>query len=157
LGNETPWQMALLPGGSTARGAAFPVVTAGNNMALGYLAIFIIPFSVTMTTGVTFYLMTTDDGSFSADLGNTCRFGITVKKVTASNTLFPGGAEQKVTVTNAATSGQLVQTPLAVANANLNTAGPGDTVMVRFRRIGGDPLELTMGRVLVPSIHVKNT
>jgi hypothetical protein len=157
LGNETAWQMQVLPNG-TARGIAFPKITTGNFTALGYVGIFTIAPSFTMTTGITIYVNSTDDGTIAADLGNTWVLGVTAMKVTAHNTTFGGGTEVTSTVTNSGTSGVLVQTAVALANASLNGAGAGDTIALRFRRVGSSTSDLVLGRVLItPSILVTDT
>ncbi len=154
MGEYIPLNLVLLPNG-TARGIAFPKVTTGNNTPYGYLATFVIPPGLTLTTGLEVYLNTTDDGAFAGDLGSTTVFGVTVKKVTAANTnMGSAGTEVTATITMAAASGQLVQTIVAVPNADLNGAAAGDTICVRIRRIGGNASDLVNGRVLMPAAHV---
>lgn len=154
MGEYIPLNLVLLPNG-TARGLAFPKVTTGNNTAYGFLATFVIPPGLTLTTGLEVYLNTTDDGAFAGDLGNTTVFGVSVKKITAANTdMSAAGAEVTSTITMAAASGKLVQTIIAVPNANLNGAGAGDTIALRIRRVGSNAGDLVNGRVLMPTGHV---
>jgi hypothetical protein len=157
MGEFLPLQMAVIPG-STARGIAYPPgPTVGANKATGWLAIFTLPPGLTYTTGLTFYLLTTDDGTFAADLGNTTVFGVAVKKCTAAAPTGTTGTEATATITMSATSGVFVQTAIAIANANLNSAGAGDTVCVRIRRIATSTSDLVLGRVIVPTVHVTDT
>jgi hypothetical protein len=154
VGEYIPLQLVVLPNG-TARGIAFPKVNVGNNTALGYLATFVIPPGLTITTGLEVYLNTTDDGAFAADLGNTTVFGVAVKKVTAANTnMSSAGTEVTATITMSANSGQLVQTIIQIPTADLNGAGSGDTICMRIRRVGTSTSDLCVGRILVPSAHV---
>jgi hypothetical protein len=157
MGEFIPLAMALIPG-SSARGLAFPPgPTVGANKANGWLSIFTLPPGLTYTTGLTFYITTVDDGTFAADLGNTTVFGVAVKKCTAAAPTGTTGTEATATITMAATSGVFVQTAVAIVNANLNSAGAGDTICVRIRRIATSTSDLCLGRVIVPAVHVTDT
>jgi hypothetical protein len=148
------------------RGASFQKINPGSASGTPavaweyYNCAFTIPANLTLTTGLTFFLILTDDGADATDLGKVVKFGFTVKRLNAAATTdlsASAGAEQTGTVTLQSTTGQVAIFSLAVANANLNSAAVGDLIGVRIRRMGGDAADTCNGRVVVVSGHVKNT
>ncbi len=120
-----------------------------------------LPANWTYSTGLTLYFNTTDDGADASDLGAGVKLGVTAKKInggSATTDIATGaGTEQTVTVTNSSTSNTIIQTSLAITNANLNSAGAGDTVLIRVRRIGTDASDTSNGPVLLLGGYIKNT
>jgi hypothetical protein len=165
LGNEADVQLANIPPqtgtlstSSTSWGIGFPKITLGQNVGLGYIGSFRIPSGTTLTTGITLYISTTDDGAFASDIGNTCVLGVECRKVTAANTLNVYGTATEETITMASPSGTFVQTAFAIPAANLNGAGPGDRIQVRVYRHGASASDLCFGRILIaPDITVEDT
>lgn len=129
--------------------------------AAGFSFVTVIPGSLTVGTGVTLSLGVTDDGADAADLGKVVRLGVTVKKLASgSDSLAIGtgaGTEQTVDVMLDATSGEITLGALAIANANLDSAGAGDTALVRVRRIGTHANDTCQGTALLTHVAIKNT
>lgn len=127
----------------------------------GYTYIGTIPANLTMGTGMTFSFVTSDDGKLAADLGKAVVLGITVKKLASgSDTLeiaTSAGTEQTLTITNDSTSGEVVLSTKAIANANLDSAGVGDTVLIRIRRLGANSSDTAFGPLLLHDVYVFNT
>jgi hypothetical protein len=120
----------------------------------GYTTMLTIPAG-TLTTGVTFRLLLTDDGTNSLDLGKVVRLGLTVKYLSANSTTnldTAAGDEKTVDVTLSTTAGGVAVGSLAIANADLDSAVVGGTIAVRVRRIGDHANDTCNGRVVL--LHV---
>lgn len=108
-----------------------------NGDSYGFGAVRKCPYS-TLTTGLTFDLMVTDDGSDATDLGKAVVLGVTVKKlVSGTDTLDIGtdaATEATTTITLDATSGQVVTGSVAITSLDSITAG--DWMLIRIRRVG---------------------
>lgn len=143
------------------RGLSLPKVTVGTAAAAaGFTFVTTIPGSLTMSTGLTFAFVVSDDGSSAADLGTVVRLGVTVKRLINDETIdidTAGGTEQTVDVTLSSTTGGVAVATLAVANANLDSAAVGNAIAVRVRRVGTASQDTCAGRVLLYGVHVKNT
>jgi hypothetical protein len=159
VGEYTPIQMGILPVGK-ARGLRLPKITAGNQKGLGYWGLVTIPAALTVSTGLTFTFPVTDDGAFGGDPGKVVRLGITVKKIASGETLdldTASGAEVTADITLESTSGNAHLASIAVANANLDSAGAGDAIMYRIRRVGTAAQDTVNGAVYLLPGHIKNT
>lgn len=165
LGNDTfaqltplPPQTGTLSTSTTAWGIGFPKIVTGNMTGYGYIGFFEIPTGSTMTTGITVYITTTDSGEFASDLGLATSFGIQVRLVSAATCVNTYGTATTHTITMAATTGTTVKTAFAITNANMNSAGAGDIVMMRIYRAGSVAADTAQGRVLMlPSVTVEDT
>jgi hypothetical protein len=178
VGYDTPYIRVIVPpaaptvessaGGGNICGMSFQ--KSYQTTALGYTnpiqdyynTIVLIPSNLTLTTGITFKFRVTDDGTSSADLGLVVQFGLTVYNVDSAsfNVSLPSaaaGAEQTVNVTLSATSGNIVSGSIAVANAQLASAGAGNTILLRLRRIGTAAADTCPGRVVIANSHLNNT
>jgi hypothetical protein len=130
-----------------------------NNVNYGYTTTFRLPASITYTTGVTakIYLTNLDAG----DAGKKCYVGVTVKRLAADETTdidSGAGTEQLVSVTLSSTNGGIAIGSLAIANANLDSAGAGDMVLIRLRRKSTDGTNDTaLGPVALIGVDVANT
>jgi hypothetical protein len=177
-----------LPGG--IRGLRFAKVTAGPTGTAGAAAgvmsgaqILGAIWFVTMpalTTGLTFVIHATDDGTNAADLGLNALFAIQCKIVVANALLnfgvpnyatttpflSPGGGaginavgpEQSAVLTLGATAGMFASVTIPVTNAQLGTgAAAGSIVMCRVRRVGVAATDTLPGSVIVTGINVANT
>jgi hypothetical protein len=129
--------------------------------AQGFTTVGVINAEHTVSTGVTLSLGVVDDGTDADDLGKVVRLGVTVKKlVSGSDTLdiaTNAGTEQTVDVTLDATAGEIVLGSLAIANANLDSTGAGDTFMMRVRRVGSASQDTCRGTALLTHVYVRNT
>ena len=117
----------------------------------GYVGLFTIPTG-TLTTGLTFKMLLTDNGTNTNDLGKVVRLGVTVKYLSANETtdLDTGaGTEQTVDVTLSSTANGVAVGSLAIANANLDSAVVAGTVAIRVRRIGDHANDTCNGRVIL--------
>jgi hypothetical protein len=141
---------------ATAAGVEMTRADAG-----GYTFLTTIPPGLTLSTGLTFQLVTVDDGRSSADLGLVVVLGLTVKKIASGTSNLDvtsgAGTEQTANVTLNGTSGVAVRTNVAVANANLNSAGAGDTIEVRVRRIGTNASDTALSPCLLTAVNIFNT
>jgi hypothetical protein len=129
--------------------------------AQGFTALVVINNEHTMGTGLTFQAGILDDGSDANDLGKVIRLGITVRTL-ASGTDEPditaaAATEQTVDVTLDATTGQIVLGSLAIANANLDSAAVGSTILVRIRRIGTASQDTCQGTAVLTHLYIRNT
>jgi hypothetical protein len=121
--------------------------------------VFQIPGNLTMGTGLTFYLLVTDDGT-SGDPGLVAKFGFTVKRLAADETTdgsASAGTEQTATVTLSSTASGVAILTKAIAAANLDSAAVGDFIAVRIRRMGADTADTAVGSVILLGAYVKNT
>jgi hypothetical protein len=127
----------------------------------GYTFRCTLPGNWTYSTGLTFNFDLTDDGADANDLGAGVRLGVTIKKINGgsetTDIAVNAGTEQNVTVTLSSTTNTIVSGSLAIANANLDSAGAGDTILVRVRRIGTDAADTAPGPVLFLGGYIKNT
>jgi hypothetical protein len=122
---------------------------------------FTIPTNLTITTGLTFQFRIVDDGQNAADLGLVVRIGVTVFNIDSGGFLVgltaASGAEQTTNVTLSSTAGAPVSGSIAIANAQLASAGAGNNVLIRMRRIGDNAADTCYGRPVIINAHVKNT
>ena len=120
-----------------------------------------IPADATVGTGISVHLFVTDDGADAADLGKVVKFGIAAKKIASDTDTLDltsaGGAEQTTTVTLNAAAGVVEIGTVTIANAALDSAGAGDLVALRVRRIGTDATDTCQGRVVLCGAYVWNT
>ena len=127
----------------------------------GFTAVCVINAEHTVGTGITLKIGVTDDGADSDDLGKVIRLGITVKKLASGTDDFDidsaAGTEQTVDITLDATSGQVVEGAKAIANANLDSAGAGDTFLMRVRRIGDASQDTCQGTAVLTHVYIRNT
>jgi hypothetical protein len=127
----------------------------------GYNALVTLPGSLAIGTGITLTLGLTDDGASTLGLGKVIQLGVSIKLVSsgsASTDLSAGGgSEQTVNVTLATTAQTIVVATLAIASANLNGAGPGDTIALRLRRVGTAVADTCPDRAVLLFTHVSNT
>lgn len=127
----------------------------------GFTAITAINAEHTMGTGLTLSIGVLDDGGDADDLGKVVRLGVTVKTLaTGADTLAIGtsaATEQTVDVTLDATSGEIVLAALAIANANLDSAAVGSTILVRVRRIGTASQDTCQGTAVMTHLYIRNT
>lgn len=117
----------------------------------GYTTTLFIPTG-SLTTGLTFLGLLTDDGRTPGDLGRVVRLGITVKRLVSGENAdldAAAGTEQTVDVTLQATSGNLTAFTLAIANANLDSAAVLNVIGIRIRRIASATQDTAQGRVLL--------
>lgn len=153
-----PPQTGTLSTSPTMRLLPFSKITTGNLTGYGYVGTVSIPTGLTMTTGITLYIVTTDDGAIAGDLGGTVVFGAQVRKANGATLVNTYGTATEVTITMSSTSGTTVKTAIAIANANLNSAGAGDNLLIRIYRKGTSTSDTCFGRVLVmPDIRVEDT
>src|SRR5262245_44670312 len=135
-------------------GPAVPLRKGDTN---GYSFLLTIPANLTIATGLTFKLDTVDDGKDAGDLGKVIVRGVTWRKVASGTDNLDiatgAGTEQTSNVTMNATSGVVVTTSIAVANANLGSAGAGDRVEVRVRRIGTSASDTCNGQALLCGVY----
>lgn len=126
-----------------------------------YTALVRIPTDWTVGTGLTFTTYLTDDGKTASDLGLVVRIGIAVKKIVSGTDTTDTSAsldtEATSDVTLDETTKTIVATDKAVANATLDAAGAGDTILVRVRRIGTATQDTAQGNVALLALNVANT
>lgn len=126
-----------------------------------YQYFFTIPANLTVATGLTFQARLTDDGTSAADLGGVVRLGVTAFNMDSgsflANLSAASGAEQTANITLSSTSGALASVSIAIPNAQLASAGAGNNVLIRLRRIGDNAADTCPGRVVLVNAHVKNT
>lgn len=136
------------------RGIAFPKYATAPPPV--YTDTIKIPGNATLTTGIKFDFLCTDDGKNANDLGLVAVLGVTVKKlVSGTDTLditVAGGPEVTGTVTLAATSGVATIATVSVPNASLDSAAAGDAIEVQFRRVGSNASDTLNGRLAVTRI-----
>ena len=141
------------------RGVKLPKYKLANNGLYGYTTLAVLPANLTYGTGLTikFYL-TNHQGS---DVGLKVYIGVTVKKLAANETTdidTGAGTEQLVSVTLSSTDGGVAIGSLAIANANLDSAGAGDAVALRIRRKGTDGTNDTaQGAAILLGVDIRNT
>jgi hypothetical protein len=127
----------------------------------GFSALAQIPGSLTISTGLTLAIGLVDDGADSNDPGKVIRVGVTVKKIAGGTDSYDiatnAGTEQTVDVTLNSTAGVAVQGSLAITNANLDSAGAGDTILIRLRRLGTASADTLVGPAILTFVGVKNT
>jgi hypothetical protein len=177
VGYDSPYNRVIVPpaaptvesasGGGNVCGMSFQ--KSYQTTALGYTnpiqdyynAIVTIPANLTVSTGVTFQFRITDDGTNAGDLGLVVQFGLTIYNVDGSGWLTgltaANGAEQTANVTLGSTSGAAASGSIAVANAQLASAGAGSNILLRLRRIGTASADTCPGRVVMIAGHLKNT
>jgi hypothetical protein len=123
--------------------------------------VFTIPANLTVTTGITVQFRFTDDGTNSADPGTAAVIGVMAYNVDGSsfnvNLGVDGGTEQTGTVTLASTAGQIASLNIAIANAQLASAGAGNSVLLRLRRVGTNASDTCGNSIVLVGTHVKNT
>ena len=174
LGNDGSVSLVLAPGealGSAGgtnvpsgdiRGLSLPrYLTATNVAHYGYVALFRIPASLTMGTGLTFKVYLTDDGRNAADLGLVVAVGIGLKRLAANATDDEdvGGATEVITpCTLSTTSSGVSITSIAIATAALPaSAAVGDLLLLRIRRVGTNSGDTCGGRAILLQVEVQNT
>jgi hypothetical protein len=127
----------------------------------GFTAVTAINAEHTMGTGLTLSIGVLDDGTDAADLGRVVRLGVTVKTLaTGADTLdiaTSAATEQTVDVTLDATAGEIVLASLAIANANLDSAAVGSTILIRVRRIGAASQDTCQGTAVLTHVYIRNT
>jgi hypothetical protein len=127
----------------------------------GYVALFETPGANTQGTGLTFKVALVDDGSSAADLGKVVRIGITVKLIaTGADTLdldTSAATETATDITLDATSGEVVVSAIAIANAALDSVVVNRIAAIRIRRIGSHANDTCNGRVILLGCFVRNT
>lgn len=135
------------------------LVTTVNNEY--YQCVFTIPANLTVSTGLTLQLRLVDDGTNGAAPGTGVVIGVTAFNVDSAsfNVALTGasGAEQTGTATLNATSGIPASLNIAIPNAQLASAGAGNNVLLRIRRIGTNASDTCPSRAVLLSGHVKNT
>lgn len=113
-----------------------------------------------LSTGLTFQTMLVDDPN-NSDPGKVVHLGITVKLLaTGADSLVIGTAgatEQLFDVTMPATSGLVILTSTAIANANLDTAVAGARLLIRVRRNGSHANDTHKGRVVLGAVSISDT
>src|SRR5262245_61891573 len=129
-----PWSSSMLSG--DLRGLRLNKIDT-----CAYNAVFVIPGSLTMATGLTltFMVVNCEPPEYADELGKVLRLGVTFKRMAdAESTDIDTGAatEQTKDITLDATAGNVDVSTLAVGTANLDSAVVGDAVAVRIRRIG---------------------
>jgi hypothetical protein len=125
-----------------------------------YSTVFQLPASLTYATGLTFYFLVTDNGENQGDPGLVLQLGLTVKKLASGDTpsfATAAGTEQTSNVTLQSTAGQFTLASFAVANANLDSAGAGDVVAVKLRRVSSAAADTMVGSATIIPVAVKNT
>ena len=175
-----------LPGG--IRGVRFPKIVAGPTGTAGAAAgvmsgaqilgaIFTVAIPAAMTTGLTFVIQGTDDGTNAGDLGLVALFAVQTKVIasgaylnfgvpnyaTTSPFLSPTsgsganatGVETSATMTLGATAGLGVQASIPIITANLgNSAAANSLVLCRLRRVGMATTDTLQGSVIVTGVAV---
>lgn len=123
-----------------------------------------IPTDATVGTGLTFRLFLCDDGdTLTPPVASfaTIQIGLTVKKIVSgtdtSDMTTAAGTEQTSDIALSTTSKVMTVSDFAVANANLDSAGAGDNVMIRLRRIGSAATDTFRGRAVLAHLTVFNT
>jgi hypothetical protein len=167
-------RFAKVTTGPTGTGGAAPGVMSGAQV-LGAVWFLTIPGA--MTTGLTFIIHGTDDGTNAADLGLNALFAIQTKVVTAGSYLnfgvpnyatttpflSPGGGsgantvgvETSAVMTLGATAGLFASATIPIITANLgNAAAANSIVMCRVRRVGMAATDTLPGNVIVTGINV---
>lgn len=193
LGITTPAQYvtagvntsAQLMGGP--RGLAFRKITAGATGTSGAAAgvpsgvqtlgaLFLVTIPTAMTTGLTFILHCTDDGTNAADLGLVAFMGIQTKVLAAnvlcnmgvsviSTSTFVNatsgsgasliGPEQTGSVTLSSTAGGFSTVSIQITTANLgNSAAANSVLLCRVRRIGQSTSDTLAGRLVLLGLNV---
>lgn len=117
----------------------------------GYTTLFYIAAG-SLTTGLTFAGLITDDGRTPGDLGRVVRLGVTVKRlVSGENADLDVGAATEATtdVTLQAVSGNLTRFTLAIANAGLDSAAVTELLAIRIRRVATASQDTAQGRVFL--------
>ena len=175
-----------LPGG--IRGLRFPKIVAGPTGTAGAAAgvmsgaqtlgaIFTLAIPAAMTTGLTFVIQCTDDGTNPSDLGLTAIFGLQTKVITSTSYmnfgipnyattspfLSPGGGSGANTI-GVETSGSVSlnvspgvysSCSIAIITANLgNSAAANSVVLCRLRRVGMATTDTLPGSILVTGVAV---
>jgi hypothetical protein len=160
LGNDLGNNLAIGVN-SDFRCFVFPKYARGNLATYGYTGMFRVPLNLTMGTGLTFKIYTTDDGTNAGDLGLVVVFGLILKRLTTASTLsLESGAATEVTgnVTLQATTNEITIGSVVIANANLPASlAVGDLVGWRLRRVGTSASDTVLGKVLVPRVEINNT
>ena len=114
-----------------------------------------IPLNVTITTGLTWKMMITDDGTNSADLGLAVRLEVTPYNLSASGAIVDwsvSGSKGTVTAANvtlSSTSGGVATCSIAIVAANLASLASGNWFGFRIRRVGDNAADTCLGRVLL--------
>jgi hypothetical protein len=182
-GNQTTPQ---LPGG--IRALRFPKITQGATGTAGAAAnvpsgiqtlgaTFFLGIPVAMTTGLTFIVQCTDDGTNPADLGQTAIFAVQTKVITSTSYLHfgipnyatttpflsPGGGsganaigvETSGNVSLNVSPGIYSSTSIQIITANLgNAAAVNSVVLCRLRRVGMAATDTLQGSILVTGVSV---
>ena len=169
-----------LPGG--IRGVRFPKIVAGPTGTAGAAAgvmsgaqtlgaVFFLGVPITVTTGLTFVVQCTDDGTNPSDLGQTAIFGLQTKIITSTSYLNFGipayattspflnvstgtganttGAEVSNGVTLGLTAGLYASTSIQIANASFTA---NTVVMCKLRRVGMATTDTLAGSILVTGV-----
>jgi hypothetical protein len=152
----------IQPGGADFRGLSLPRNVTGSAayQLAGYTAVRAVAPSPALTTGLTFKILLTDDGSQASDLGKVVRIGITAKRLVNDEVLVvdAGAAgEQTVDVTLSATTLGVAVASLAITAANLDSPAVGDFILIRLRRVATAAQDTCMGRVVFLGAMVSNT
>lgn len=138
---------------SQVGGGSFDGIALPKNDALACLDVVKIPGDATLTTGIKFDFVVVDDGKEPFDLGKVAVLGVAVKTLTDNtdnlDVATSGGAEVTANATLAATSGVVRIVTVSVPTASLDAATAGDTIAVRFRRVGSSVADTLNGRLLV--------
>lgn len=123
-----------------------------------------IPTDATVGTGLTFRLFLCDDGdALTPPVASfaTIQIGLTVKKIVSgtdtSDMSTAAGAEKTSDIALSTTAKVMTVSDFAVANADLDSAGAGDNVMIRLRRIGSAATDTFRGRAVLAHLTVFNT
>jgi hypothetical protein len=170
------------------RGLRFPKITAGPTGTAGAAAgvmsgaqtlgaIFFVTIPSSMTTGLTFIIHGTDDGTNPADLGYAALFGIQTKVLAAGSYMNFGvpnyatttpflnaaagsganatGPEASAALTLGASPGLFVTCSVTITTANLGTGAAANSVlMCKIRRVGMATADTLPGSVLVTGVNV---
>jgi hypothetical protein len=194
MGMAAPIQYAT-PGVATSpmlpcviRGLRFPKIVAGPTGTGGAAAgvpsgaqtlgaLFFITIPSSMTTGLTFIIHGTDDGTNPADLGFAALMAIQTKVITSSSYLNFGvpnyatttpflnnasgsganatGPEQSAALTLGATAGLLTTCTIAITTANLGTgAGANSILLCKLRRVGMATADTLQGNIVITGVNV---
>ena len=177
---------AVLP--FVVRGLRFPKLTTGptgtGGAAAGVMsgaqtlgALFFITVPSAMTTGLTFIVHGTDDGTNPADLGLAALMAIQTKVITSSSYLNFGapnyatsspflnvssgsganatGVETSATLTLGATAGLLCTCSIAIITANLGTSAAANSILLcKLRRVGMATTDTLPGNILITGVNV---
>ena len=169
------------------RGLRFPKITTGptgtGGAAAGVMsgaqtlgALFFVTLP-SLTTGVTFVVHATDDGSNPADLGLSALMAIQTKVITSASYLNFGapnyatttpflnvaagsganatGVETSAVLTLGATAGLLATCTIPIVNANLGTsAAAGSILLCKLRRVGMAATDTLPGNILITGVNV---